>query len=79
MDFSLDLAGPKKFRNIKKHNRKKSEKTTPVKSLVGGAPLGFPLALYKRSCPAARRRNHTHNKAFKRAGESGGRGGGNVL
>ena len=35
--------------------------------ISGGAPLGFPLPLYKRSCPAVGRRNHTHNKAFKRA------------
>ena len=53
------------------------------KELLGGAPLGFPSkALYKRSCSAVGRRNHSHNKAFKRAGSSrgsGGRGGGIFL
>ena len=45
------------------------------KELIGGAPLGFPSkALYKRSCSAVGRRNHNHDKAFKRAEGSAGSG-----
>ena len=46
------------------------------KELLGGAPLGFPLkALYKRSCLAVGRWNHSHNKPVKRAGVRGWLGG----